>query len=392
VIMVTALLWSPLILLLMVVVDVVLAIAIAVAPVMRSCAGSPRRRRHLTASSRPDLLAEVLPRLESGRDEVVIDALVSIGRAPDAAAGALAEVAQLVRERSGRTQFVASWACGRLLRARPDALSHLQRDDSAAVRLVVVRAAALLQREDPSVTMRLAPIVARALEDSDESVRRAAAAMLSPFASAADMREILLASLTDPVADVRQAAARAVGSWQPPPDARTLCELLTRIDEHAGRELLIALSQSGHRAGDVAALALDGDPPLRLAAIRLLGTTRSARAPQVLASLLNDPQREVRAASASAAAWLARRAYPEPLDRALTDGLLALLARERASTVLAAALDALAHSGDARVPAAVLGRIAETSESTRERLVEAAALFGHLTRWSESRADPYARA
>jgi HEAT repeat protein len=354
-------------LLLLVVVDVVLAIAIVAAPVMRSCAGSPRRR-HL------------------------IDPLVSIGRAPDAAEGALDAVVQLVRERSGRTQFVASWACCRLLRARPDAVSLLQHDASAAVRLVVVRAVALLQRDDRSVTMRLTPIVARALEDSDESVRRAAAAMLPPFAAAAALREILLASLTDPVAEVRQAAAHAIGSWQPPPDARTLCELLTRIDEHAGRELLIALSQSGYRAEDVAALALDGDPASRLAAIRLLGTTRSARAPQVLASLLDDPQREVRAASASAAAWLARREYPEPLDRALTDGLIALLARERASTVLAAVLDALAHSGDARVPAAVLGRIAESAESTRERLVEAAALFGHLTRWSESRADPYARA
>src|SRR5262245_38755836 len=174
------------------------------------------------------------------------------------------------------------------------------------------------------------------------------------------MRAVLVSALVDAVPDVRHAAAGAIGSVSILRSESTLCELLGRIDEHTGRTVLLGLPRLPQVLPiGAAAIATDRAARDRMAAIRVLGADLSAQAASVLALLLDEPDRSVQIEAARAAVWMARCTYPDRLDPTLADRLLAVLGRERTTALLVPVIDALAHSGDSRVPAALLGRMAD---------------------------------
>src|SRR5262245_11473648 len=188
--------------LLIVAVDVVLvaAIAFAMATARRRIRG--QRGRLPTFEFRPDD-AELTAQLASNREAAVLAALVAIGRAPGASATMLGVVARLVADASGRVQLAASWACVQILRAHPHLLIVLPDDPSPAVRSAVVRSLrALTANGDGTAVRRFSSLAVRALGDPDESVRRAAAAIVKPFASAYEMHAVLVSALIDAVPDV----------------------------------------------------------------------------------------------------------------------------------------------------------------------------------------------
>ena len=365
-------------------VDVVLVAAIALATA--TARGRLRRQRgRLRAFAFRGDDAELTARLASAHEAVVLAALVAIGRAPAASASMLGVVAQLVADAAGRVQLAASWACVRILRAHPHLLIVLHDNPSPAVRMAVVRTLRVLAREDEMAALRFGSLAVRVLGDRDESVRRAAAAIIPFFAPAPEMRSALVPALTDDGPDVRHAAAAAMGTTSIGVNGSTLCDVLSQVDEDTSRAMLLGLSRlPDNLPRGVAAIATNRAARHRMAAIRLLGAGRSAPGALVLASLLDDSDRNAQIEAARAAAWLARCTYPDRLDRTLADRLLVVLGRERTPALLVPVIDALAHSGDSRVPAAFLGRMADTQDSIRERLVEATALFGHLGRWSHA--------
>jgi len=266
----------------------------------------------------------------------------------------------------------------RILGESPGGLRLLQQDASAAVRTVVVRAALHAGRLDSSV---VTPVMAGALRDPDATVRRAAAAGLRDLDPEPSLYPALVAAMEDPAAVVRLAAADAIGRGRSRLDPSAMCTLVESADGPARHVFLVALTQSGGTGDAFVPMAQNPSSPHRLAAIRLLGASRSREVRAALVHLLDESDRMVRAESAAAAAWIARTAYPDPIEPALTDRLLALVERHSSPAIVEPAIEALAHSGDERVPPALLARIPGSPQAIGERLVEAAALFGHLQRW-----------
>ena len=361
-----------------VVVDLLLALAIA-ATALRTRRSAIRRRLQRRRSRRfervPPRLMELL---RSNDDEVLIETLVAAGMHAVDAAPALVPIVEIVRERTGRVQFVAAWAAVRILGESPGGLGLLQQDASAAVRTVVVRAALHAGRLDSSV---VTPVMAGALRDPDATVRRAAAAGLRDLDPEPSLYPALVAAMEDPAAVVRLAAADAIGRGRSRLDPSAMCTLVESADGPARHVFLVALTQSGGTGDAFVSMAQNPSSPHRLAAIRLLGASRSREVRAALVHLLDESDRTVRAESAAAAAWIARTAYPDPIEPALTDRLLALVERHSSPAIVEPAIEALAHSGDERVPPALLARIPGSPQAIGERLVEAAALFGHLQRW-----------
>lgn len=203
--------------------------------------------------------------------------------------------------------------------------------------------------------------------------------------SVAESLPALVARLSDPVLEVRLAAARVIGR-RGPGDDLALCRMLSGIDQQTSRALLASLSRRDQPLrSEVVAIAADSQAEHRTSAIRMLGTTSDPRARRALALLVDDRDSSVRHEAATAAAASARIGYPRPLDPVLVDRLLQRLAEETVHSIVAEMVDALAYSLDPRVPAAFLRRIPASGGSLRERLVESGALFAHLVQSAERR-------
>ncbi|MFH1502575.1 MAG: HEAT repeat domain-containing protein [Candidatus Eisenbacteria bacterium] len=236
--------------------------------------------QHLIAPSRRLLVrnhAESVPVLvtkldtDSPRERLALeDVLLKVG---DAAVQPLIDAlgAELVRDDTSRGVRLAASILGRLGDERGgDALVAAARHHDWKVRSAAAEALGRIAAPGPVPTLTLL------LGDANEVVRKSAAAALARVAERGghglDESAVagLTAALSDPNYSVRYGAARA-------------------------------LAQCGDRAWDrLERLALDGEGPARLMALRALGEIGSPRARGVLRELLESESWVVRAHAATA--------------------------------------------------------------------------------------------
>ncbi len=366
------------------VVALVDAVHDAAALAMDGAARGPRCRaiRWLGEVPSSELLPRLLTLLSQADRREAIEALIAIGRNPVEYAGALVVLPPLVREGDPRVRLAATWACIRLLRACPEAISLIQEDASPAVRTAVVRAAALLSDDTNVVRAETHRALLHAVKDADPEVRRAASAACVRFATVPSFRRDLVEAFGDRPHDLPAVAVAAICAAPLLCDVRSLCATLSETPRKTAHAMLLAMSRLDQSiAAEATPVAFDHQSPLRTAAIRLLGTDQHPRAQEALAALLADTERTVRLEAAGAAAWSARSNYPRRLHRSLVERLIVTLEQDD-SALLEHVIDALAHSGDPSVPAALIARIPVSSGRIRERVIEAGVLFAFLTRWA----------
>ena len=150
----------------------------------------------------------------------------------------------------------------------------------------------------------VAALIAR-LKDESAEVRRAAADALGKFE---DTRAVpaLVSALADRNSEVRAAAAGALGNLKDPRAIRGLTSLLSDASADVRKRALDALSEydSGVKADDIVPLLKDADADLRHSAAHALGQLGDRSAGAALAPLVRDPSHEVRAAAIESIAQL----------------------------------------------------------------------------------------
>ena len=166
----------------------------------------------------------------------------------------------------------------------------------------------------------IAALIAR-LKDESAEVRRAAADALGKLDDARAV-PALIEALSDDVARVRSAAAEALGSFHDPRAVSRLSALLADPDREVRKNALEALSEyeSGVPANAVLPLTRDADAELRHAAAYALGKINDRSAGSALVTLVRDPSPEVRAAAIESLAELHDAAHASAILPALGDG------------------------------------------------------------------------
>jgi HEAT repeat protein len=334
----------------------------------------------------PELVPPVIALLERNDEQLLIDLLTSIAQSPAQYPSALVVLPRLMNDSRPRVKLLAAWACVRILRTRPETWPLLQGDTSPEVRTAIVRAATLRAGDSAVVPADARDVVLRAASDPARQVRLAGTVALSRFRSDRAIQEAAYRALRDPQLDIRIAAAAAISPAVSAPDAAQIAGILARTDDRTVDALLAHLSTSRESSWThVVPIAADTRSPYRRAAIRLLGTDVHPRAQAALAGFLEDDDPSIRIESAVASARVARLAFPKRLEQALAQRLLAVLERSSEAPLLLHVVDALACSGHPDVPGALVARIPASAGPIRERLVDASALFDHLSRWVEGR-------
>jgi HEAT repeat protein/beta-lactamase regulating signal transducer with metallopeptidase domain len=158
------------------------------------------------------------------------------------------------------------------------------------------------------------------LRDEVAEVRRAAANALGKLE---DPRAVpgLIAALGDRESEVRAAAAEALGNFHDPRAITGLSALLTDSDRDVRKQALEALSQyeSGVPTDNILRLLQDPDDELRHAAAHAVGKWKDRRAGPALAALVRDPSAEVRASAIESLARLHDATHASAIQGALTD-------------------------------------------------------------------------
>ena len=177
---------------------------------------------------------------------------------------------------------------------------------------------ALGSRSNPDSAVVVA-LIAR-LKDESAEVRQAAANALGQLE---DPRAVpaLISALSDEAARVRAAAADALGNFHDPRAVNRLSALLADPDREVRKNALEALSEyeSGVPASAVLPLTRDSDTELRHAAAHALGKMKDRSAGSALAPLVRDPSPEVRAAAIESLAELRDVAHASVILPALGD-------------------------------------------------------------------------
>ena len=225
-------------------------------------------------------------------------------------------------------------------------------------------AAAEALSESPSA--RAVPSLGRALSDGDAGVRGAAAVALGK-SGAPEAVLALLGHLDDGTPEVRRAVALSLGELG---DVRAVVPLIAKIQDArpAVREAVArALAQlSDARAGSALVLALhDADDGVRVAALAALARIADPNSVGSIGALLATGSESVVAAALDA---LSRIRTPQASKL-----LIEQLGGERSSSVQSGAIQALARSGPAALPAL---RACLSSESDPDRLGGCALALG----------------
>jgi len=167
----------------------------------------------------------------------------------------------------------------------------------------------------------LQPLVT-ALKDSEAEVRIAAVTALGKYGNPSTFDEIANLLLDDPIIEVRQAAARALGNTRHPEAILFLMQALRDAfwwyeREHAAGDLLAAIEMMGESAVEPLIEALkDREGTVRKFAATLLGSIGDPRAIEELGMALYDLHHEVSLAAAEALAHFGAPAI-EVLEEAL---------------------------------------------------------------------------
>lgn len=165
-------------------------------------------------------------------------------------------------------------------------------------------ALALAKIGDPKAIQFLLPL----LKDKEDEVRGAACLALGDFRDPNTFDDITNVLLDDPIIEVRQAAARALGNTQHPAAVPYLMEALHDSfwwyeREYAAADLLLAIEKMGAIAVEPLIEALqDKEGTVRKFAAILLGKLRDPRAVEPLGMTLYDMHHEVGKVSAEALA------------------------------------------------------------------------------------------
>ena len=165
----------------------------------------------------------------------------------------------------------------------------------------------------------VAALIAR-LKDESAEVRRAAANALGKLEDARAV-PALISALSDDEARVRAAAAGALGNFHDPRAVTRLSALLADPDREVRKHALEALSEyeSGITANAIMPLTRDPDTELRHAAAHALGKVKDRSAGSVLVTLVRDPAHEVRAAAIEALGELRDASHAAAILPALGD-------------------------------------------------------------------------
>jgi HEAT repeat protein len=216
-----------------------------------------------------------------------------------------------------------------LVRGRVADILGLTRDDNAVPALIdalrsefyTVRAKAATALGDIGNPKAIEPLL-KVLRDPEGEVRIAAVLSVGKFCDPATFDKIANVLLDDPIIEVRQAAARALGNTRHPNAGFFLMEALRDSfwwyeREHAAGDLLQAIEHIGFPVVDALIEALgDREGTVRKFAASILGKIGDPRAIEELGMTLYDLHHDVRFAAAES---LAR--FGPPAIRVLNEAL-----------------------------------------------------------------------
>ena len=233
-----------------------------------------------------------------------------------------------------------------------------------------VRSRAALALGKIGDTKAIRPLLS-ALKDNEDEVRSAACLALGLFNDPSTFDEITNVLLDDPIIEVRQAAARALGNTQHPAALPYLMEALHDSfwwyeREYAAGDLLSAIEKMGDAAVDPLIEALgDKEGTVRKFAALLLGKLGDARAIEPLGMTLYDMHHDVGNASAESLAK-----FGAPAVGVLVEALSHPEMWIRIHSVLA-----LSKIKDARVAPVLLEMLNDPEREVKKQVIQ---LLGQL--------------
>lgn len=197
----------------------------------------------------------------------------------------------------------------------------------------------------------------------------------------------VLAALDDPDPDVRNVAARALGSMKLEASDEALVNLLGRHEQAVSARIAAMCIEMGTRTGPLLIRTLgEGTPRARFWAARILGEIREGRAAGPLGQALQDSEADVRSAAAWALGAIADPSTSPRLEMALADPIW---------YVRAHAAEALGKIGDPSMAPALGAALGDRSWWVRKNALDALVRLGDAARPALTRAleseDRFAR-
>ena len=232
-------------------------------------------------------------------------------------------------------------------------------------------------------------LVARTLRDAKSRLKwtRAHALRLLGEIRVPAAVPVVLQALEDPDGDVRNVAARALGSMKLQATDEALVDLLGRHDQAVSARIAAICIEIGPRTAPLLVRTLrDGSPKARFWAARILGEIRDGSAATSLADALQDGEPDVRSAAARALGTLAVPATAPPLETALRDPIW---------YVRAHAAEAMGKIGNPAMAGTLAEALSDRSWWVRKNAMDALVRLGEPARPSLVRAlnseDRFAR-
>jgi HEAT repeat protein len=198
---------------------------------------------------------------------------------------------------------------------------------------------------------------------------------------------VVLAALDDKDSDVRNVAARALGSMKLEASDEALVGLLGRHEQAVSARIAAMCIEMGTRTGPLLIGTLrGGTPKARFWAARILGEIRETRAVTQLLETLHDAEADVRSASAWALGSIGEPSATAGLEEALADPIW---------YVRAHAAEAIGKIGDPAMATALGDALGDRSWWVRKNALDALVKLGDAARPALTRAlesgDRFAR-
>ncbi len=183
---------------------------------------------------------------------------------------------------------------------------------------------------------------------------------------------VVLKALEDRDPDVRNVAARALGSMKLQATDEALVELLGRHDQSVSARIAAMCIEIGPRTAPLLVRTLgEGSPKARFWAARILGEIKDGPAAPALGAALQDPEPDVRSAAARALGTIADSSTAPLLEAALRDPIW---------YVRAHAAEALGRIGAPAMASPLAEALSDRSWWVRKNAMDALARLGEPAR------------